>query len=78
MTFGELLAKTRTRLALTQDGLAVLSIINVGRIDAFENNRIIPKRKELHAIIIALNLDKFDGDDLFYWINKELIDRHSK
>jgi transcriptional regulator with XRE-family HTH domain len=76
MTFGELLTKTRMRLAVTQEGLAVLSMINVGRIDAFENGRIIPKRNELHAIIRSLQLDEIDGYNLFDWRSKALSKRH--
>jgi len=76
-SLGELLAKIRMGLAVTQEGLAMLCRINVGRIDSFEKDQLIPKRKELHSIIKGLNLDKFDSDNLFDWRNKILSRRHS-
>jgi transcriptional regulator with XRE-family HTH domain len=74
-SFGELLTKIRMRLAVTQEGLAALCRINIGRIDGFERNRVIPKRKEFYSIIRALNLDGFDSDHLCDLRGEALVER---
>lgn len=75
-SFGELLRKTRMRIAVTQEGLAVLSGIAAWKIDYFEQGRLFPKRGQLHSIIRALKLDEIDACNLLDRRNSELSRRH--
>jgi transcriptional regulator with XRE-family HTH domain len=58
-TFGQHLADIRNRANISQEEVARLTRINVGLIDWFEKDRIIPNRKQVHAICRAINCSSF-------------------